>query len=308
MRTLNQNILFNATGVKQVEEGKKEKLIALLVILPGILSVFIFFYIFSGWNFIISLTDWEGFIPSYNIIGLKNYIQLFQDPLFWTSLKNNILLIVLFVPGVMIIGLCMAVLLDQRVRAEGIFRTIYLLPFSLSFVVTATLWSWMYSPRVGTINFILGKLGLTSLRKGWITDPNMVMYCIIIALIWQFAGYSCIIFLAGIRSIPHSQTAAAMVDGASNFTIYWRIILPQIKASFITAFIIFMCFALKAFDFIWVLNRGGPGYSAHILGVTMYKETFSFDKFAYGATYSTIILLLSLLIVVPFLFRIYKEK
>jgi len=279
-----------------------------MVILPGLLSIFIFYYIFSGWNIIISLTDWKGFLPSYNIVGLKNYIQLFQDPLFWISLKNNLLLIILFVPGVMIVGLLMAILLDQQVRGEGIFRTIYLLPFSLSFVVTATLWSWMYSPRDGIINFILGKLGLESFRQGWITDPKLVMYCIIIALVWQFAGYSCIIFLAGIRSIPQSQIAAARVDGAPNITIYRRIILPQLNASFITAFIVFMCFALKAFDFIWVLNRGGPGYSAHILGVTMYKETFSFDRFAYGASYSTIILLISMVIVVPFLLRIYREK
>jgi glucose/mannose transport system permease protein len=291
-----------------LEQGKKEKIIALMVILPGLLSIFIFYYIFSGWNIIISLTDWKGFLPSYNIVGLKNYIQLFQDPLFWISLKNNLLLIILFVPGVMIVGLLMAILLDQQVRGEGIFRTIYLLPFSLSFVVTATLWSWMYSPRDGIINFILGKLGLESFRQGWITDPKLVMYCIIIALVWQFAGYSCIIFLAGIRSIPQSQIAAARVDGAPNITIYRRIILPQLNASFITAFIVFMCFALKAFDFIWVLNRGGPGYSAHILGVTMYKETFSFDRFAYGASYSTIILLISMVIVVPFLLRIYREK
>ena len=291
-----------------MEQGKKEKLIALIVILPGLISIFIFYYIFTGWNFIISLTDWEGFIPSYNIVGLKNYIQLFQDSLFWISLKNNILLIALFVPGVIIIGLLMAILLDQNVRGEGIFRTIYLLPFSLSFVVTATLWSWMYSPRDGIINFILLKLNLESFQQGWITSPQLVMYCIIIALIWQFAGYSCIIFLAGIRSIPQTQIAAARVDGASNITIYRRVILPQLKASFITSFIIFMCFALKAFDFIWILNRGGPGYSSHILGITMFKETFSFDRFAYGASYSTIILLLSMVIVIPFLLSIYREK
>jgi len=291
-----------------LEQGKKEKLIALMVILPGLIIIFIFYYIFTGWNFIISLTDWEGFIPSYNIIGLKNYIQLFHDSLFWISLKNNILLIVLFVPGVIIIGLLMAILLDQNVKGEGIFRSIYLLPFSLSFVVTATLWSWMYSPRDGIINFILQKMNLESFQQGWITSPQLVMYCIIIALIWQFAGYSCIIFLAGIRSIPQTQIAAARVDGASNITIYRRIILPQLKASFITSFIVFMCFALKAFDFIWVLNRGGPGYSSHILGITMFKETFSFDRFAYGASYSTIILLLSMVIVIPFLLRIYREK
>lgn len=291
-----------------MEPKKKERLITTLIILPTLLSIFIFSYCFSGWNFFVSLTDWEGFVPSYNLVGFKNYVVLFNDPLFWISFKNNLLLILIFVPGVMFVGLILAILLDQKVRFEGVFRTIYLLPFALSFVITAVLWAWMYSPRVGTINVLLEKLGLGFLKSGWITDPKIVMYCISVALIWQFAGYSGIIFLAGIRSIPGSQISAAKVDGASTITLYRRIVIPQLKASFITSFIIFMCFAIKAFDFIWVLNKGGPGYASHILGVSMYKETFGLDKFAYGATYSIIILVLSLVIVLPFLIRVYGRK
>lgn len=292
----------------RLDPKNKERIVTALIILPALASTFFFFYGFSGWNFFISLTDWKGFVPSYGLVGFKNYSALFNDSLFWTSLKNNLVLILIFVPGVMLVGLILAILLDQKVRGEGVFRTIYLLPFALSFVVTAALWGWMYSPRVGTINVLLEKLGLGFLKSGWITDPKVVMYCIIAALIWQFAGYSTMIFLAGIRSIPGSQIAAAEVDGASTFTLYRRIIIPQLKASFTTAFIIFMCFALKAFDFIWVLNRGGPGYSSHILGVSMYKETFGLDKFAYGAAYAMIILVLSLVIVVPFLYRVYRRE
>lgn len=286
----------------------KERTLTFLIVLPPLLSVFFFFYYFVGWNFFISLTDWEGFLPSYNLVGFKQYVSLFHDSLFWTSLGNNLLLILIFVPGVIVAGLILAILLDQKVTGEGVFRAIYLLPFALSFVVTAALWAWMYSPRDGTINVLLEKFGLGFLKTGWITDPHVVMYCIIIALIWQFAGYSAVIFLAGIRAIPGSQIRAAKVDGASTFTIYRRIVLPQLKASFVTSFIIFMCFALKAFDFIWVLNRGGPGYSSHILGVTMYKETFALDRFAYGAAYATIILVLSLVIVLPFLSRVYRRE
>lgn len=292
----------------QLDPRKKDKIITALIILPPLASIFFFFYFFSGWNFFISLTDWEGFVPSYNLVGFKNYVALFHDSLFWTSLLNNLLLILIFVPGVIAVGLVLAILLDQKVRGEDVFRTIYLLPFALSFVVTAALWSWMYSPKVGTINVLLEKLGLGFLKTGWITDPSIVMYCIIVALIWQFAGYSTVIFLAGIRSIPKAQLEAAKMDGASTFTLYRRIVIPQLKGSFVTALVIFMCFALKAFDFIWVLNRGGPGYSSHILGVSMYKETFGLDKFAYGAAYATVILLLSLVIVVPFLYRVYGEE
>ncbi|WP_319560424.1 sugar ABC transporter permease [Marispirochaeta sp.] len=280
----------------------------LVVTVPILTVVFLLFYYAVGWNFYISFTDWKGFIPTYNWLGLKNYYELFTDSLFWISLKNNLLLIVVFVPGVLLIGLLFAIFLDQNIKGEGFFRTVFLLPFSLSFVVTATLWTWMYSPKVGTINTLLGMAGLDFLQAGWITEPNLVMFSIIVALIWQFGGYSVIIFLGGIRSIPDSSIEAAKMEGASSLQLYLKIIIPQLKASFVTGFIVFMCFALKAFDFIWVLNKGGPGYSSHILGVSMYKETFVLDKYSYGASYSSIIFLLSLLLVVPFLTKIYSRK
>jgi glucose/mannose transport system permease protein len=287
---------------------KSESLQTLIVVLPILLLIFFFFYYCVGWNVFISFTDWKGFIPSRNLVGIRNYQKLFTDSIFWISLKNNLLLILIFVPGVVLLGLIFAILLDQKVKAENFFRTVYLLPFAMSFVVTATLWTWMYSPKEGTINVLLDRLGLEALGSGWITEPGIVMYCIIAALIWQFAGYSVIIFLGGIRSIPDAQTEAARMDGASSLTLYTRIIIPQLRGSFLTAVIVFMCFALKAFDFIWVLNKGGPGYSSHILGVAMYKETFVLDKYAYGAAYSSVIFLLSVAIVLPILYQIHGRR
>jgi glucose/mannose transport system permease protein len=287
---------------------KSERFKTLVVILPILLLIFFCFYYCVGWNVFISFTDWEGFIPTRNLVGIRNYQQLFSDSIFWISLKNNLLLILIFVPGVVLLGLVFAILLDQKVRGENFFRTVYLLPFAMSFVVTATLWTWMYSPKEGMINVLLNRAGLKVLARGWITEPEIVMYCIIVALIWQFAGYSIIIFLGGIRSIPDAQTEAARIDGASDLTLYAKIIIPQLKGSFLTAVIVFMCFALKAFDFIWVLNKGGPGYSSHILGVAMYKETFVLDKYAYGASYSSLIFVLSVAIVLPILSQIYGRE
>lgn len=285
-----------------------ELLNVLIVTVPILLVLFFLFYYCVGWNIFMSFTDWKGFVPSHNTVGFSNYATLFSDPIFWISLKNNLVLILLFVPGVMLLGLGIAILLDQGARGEGFFRTIYLLPFAMSFVVTATLWTWMYSPREGTINIVLGLMRLNALQRGWITDPSLVMYCIVVALVWQFSGYSVVVFLGGMRSIPSSHVEAARIDGASRFVVYTRIIIPQLKGSFMTAFVIFMCFALKAFDFIWVLNKGGPGYSSHILGVSMYKETFVLDKYAYGASYSTIIFILSVVLILPVLYRLYGTK
>ncbi|ADT84574.1 sugar ABC transporter permease protein [Thermococcus barophilus MP] len=205
-------------------------------------------------------------------------------------------------------GLLLAIMLDRRIRFESGFRTIYALPFALSFVVTATLWAWMYDPSSGVLNTIFGKLHLEFLKSRWITDPKIAMYCIIIALIWQFSGYTMIIYLAGIRSIPVDHYEAAVIDGASTWQLYRYVVIPQLVKPTLSAFVVLMVFSLKAFDFIWVLTRGGPGTSTFILAVQMYKETFAKTNFAYGAAIATILLLMALAIVLPYLYWSYRGE
>jgi len=286
----------------------KDRLITSLFLLLSLVLVGHFVYFCIGWNVFVSLSDWKGLAPSYNIVGFDQYLRLFHDPVFLTSLKNNLILILLFVPGTLFLGLFLAILLDLKVRGEGVFRGIYLLPFALSFVVTATLWAWMYNLKIGVINTLLGKTGLEFLKSGWITDPNIALYCVVLALIWQFAGYTMLIFLAGIRSIPESQIRAAEVDGASGFNLYRRVVIPQLKAPALSAFVVLMVFALKAFDFIFVLTDGGPGYRTYVLALMMFRWTFSKNEFAYGAAIATILFLLALVIVVPYLYLSFRRE
>ena len=267
-----------------------------------------FVYVSIGWNVVVSLSNWEGLEPRYTIVGFRRYAELFYDPVFWISLKNNLLLILLFVPSSILLGLFLAILLDMKVKQEGVFRTIYLLPFALSFVITASLWAWMYDPSVGVINVLLEKLGLGFLKAGWVTDSGIAMYCVILALTWQFSGYTMLIFLAGIRSIPESQVMAAEVDGAYGFSLYRRIIIPQLKFSTLAAFVVLIVFALKGFDFIYVLTGGGPGYSTFVLPLEMFRETFSMNHFAYGAAIATILFLIVMVIVVPYLYMSSKRR
>ncbi|MDH5635789.1 MAG: sugar ABC transporter permease, partial [Candidatus Bathyarchaeota archaeon] len=258
----------------------KDRIVTLILFLPSLVLVGYFVYVTIGWNVVVSLSDWKGLTPSYNIVGFDQYTRLFQDPTFFTALKNNLVLILLFVPGSLFLGLFLAILLDLKVRGEGVFRGIYLLPFALSFVVTAVLWAWMYNPSIGVINTLLMKTGLGFLKSGWITDPNVGLYCVVLAIIWQFSGYTMLIFLAGIRSIPESQMMAAEVDGASGFDLYRLVVIPQLKAPALSAFVVLMVFALKAFDFIFVLTD----YSdyTYILPLMMFRETFSMNRFSYG--------------------------
>lgn len=286
----------------------KDKAITFCVFLLIFALIGLFIYGTIGWNFLVSITDWEGLTPSYNIVGFKQYQKLFNNPVFWQSLKNQIKLIILFVPTTLLIGLGMAILLDQKIKAENQFRTLYLLPFALSFVVTATFWAWLYNPESGAINVILEKLNLGFLTSGWVTDPSIVLYSIVLALIWQFSGYTMLILLAGVKSIPESQISAAKIDGASAFDLYGRVVIPQLKGPILSAFVVLMVFALKAFDFIWVLTRGGPGYSSYVLAVEMYKTSFGMTKFALGAAVASILFILVMLIVVPYLYLTYEKK
>jgi len=284
----------------------KDRMITLLFLLLSLVLVGHFVYVCVGWNVVVSLSDWNDLTPSYNIVGFNQYSSLFHDPVFLTSLKNNLILILLFVPGSLFLGLFLAILLDLKVRGEGVFRGIYLLPFALSFVITATLWAWMYNPSIGVINTLLGKTGLGFLKSGWITDPNIALYSVVLAIIWQFAGYTMLIFLAGIRSIPASQIRAAEVDGASVFDLYKRVVIPQLKAPALSAFVVLMVFALKAFDFIFVLT--GVRRETYVLALMMFRETFSMNHYAYGAAIATILLLLVLVIVVPYLYLSFRRE
>jgi glucose/mannose transport system permease protein len=284
----------------------KDRMVTLLFLLLSLVLVGYFVYVCIGWNVVVSLSDWEGLTPSYNIVGFDQYSSLFHDSLFRASLKNNLILILVFVPGSLFLGLFLAILLDLKVKGEGVFRGIYLLPFALSFVITATLWAWMYNFKVGVINTLLKKVGLGFLEPMWIADPNIAMYCVVLALIWQFSGYTMLIFLAGIRSIPESQIRAAEVDGASGFDLYRYVVVPQLKAPALSAFVVLMVFALKAFDFIFVLT--GVRRETSVLALMMFRETFSMNHFAYGAAIATVLFLLALVIVVPYLYLSFRRE
>jgi glucose/mannose transport system permease protein len=241
---------------------------------------------------------------SYN--GFSNYLRMFQDPVFWLSLKNTFLLF-LIIPICIVLGLFQAVILDRGLRGTSFFRSIFLLPFALSFVVTGTLWAWMYNPANGIINSIMRTMGLGSLVGTWHTAQETVMPAIILALVWQFSGYVALIFLAGLKSVPQNQINAAYLDGASSFKVFRRVILPQLKASLATSVVVIAMYALRSFDFIWVLTGGGPGYASHTLPIMMYRETFLSTRYAYGAAVATALLVIVLILIVPYVYKTYRR-
>ncbi len=272
-----------------------------LFILPAIVLVGTFVYAFSIWNVFISLTDWRGLVTRIRFVGLENYLKLVSDPVAQKALINTFLLALTFIPLTMLIGLVVAILLDLELKGTSIFRTIFLLPLSFSFVVSATMWTWMFSPEQGTINSLLRLLHLNFLCQPWITSTEQSLWCILLVYVWQFSGYVTIIYYSGIRSIPKEHIEAAEIDGASTFDKYRYVVIPQLKGETVGVLTILLFYALRVFDLVYLLTGGGPALSSEVLATYMYRITFNQNLFAYGASIGTLIFVIALAIMVPFL-------
>nr|WP_274321848.1 sugar ABC transporter permease [Halosimplex aquaticum] len=261
-----------------------------------------------GYNTLISLTDYEGFNkgPDFSQLDLDMYVQAMNDPWVWTTGKNTFVLLIVFTTVTMLLGLFLAIMLDRGIRFKEQIQTVYLLPMALSFVVTAQFWLWMYNVNNGLVNILLGVVGLGPYN--WIGNPELVLGAVIFALIWQFSGYAMVVFLAGLQSIPDDQFEAAQVDGASIFKTYWRVIIPQLKSSSVSAAVILVIFALKAFTFLFsMFGQYRVPKATDILATLMVREAFKLQNWAYAAAIATILLLMALAVIAPYLHYQHKQ-
>ena len=292
---------------------KGERLVTLLLLLPSVIAVGVFVYGFIGWTGYVSMSNWNQLLPDYTFVGLKNFFKLFAHPRFQIDLRNLAVFTALFLTGSLAIGFLLAVLLDRKVRGEGFFRTIYLYPMSLSFIVTGVVWRWLMnpgSPQMGStgINLLLEKLGLSFLKSGWYTDPRVGIKAVAIAAIWQMSGYVMAMYLAGLRGIPEELREAARVDGASEFQIYRYVILPLLRPITLGAVIILGHISLKIYDLIVAMTGPGPGFSCDVPAYFMWETTFHANRFAQGAAIAIVLLLMVSLLIVPYLvFSVRRE-
>lgn len=278
--------------------------------LPPTLLMGLFVYGGIAWNFLISLTNWTGVLdPDYSLgnLNISSYTAMLTDPQFWDATRNTILLVVVFTLLCLILGVMLAIIVDHILRGQGVYRTVFLLPFALSFVVTGLIWQWMYNSETGIINELLRIFGLDFLTQSWLGDPRFKLAAIIVALTWQFTGYAMVILLASLRTIPQDHFDAAKVDGAGFFTTYWKLIIPQLRPAAVSAAVVLMVFSLAAFTWIFVVFGRNPGPSADILGVMMYRQAFAANQWAYGAALGTVLFGIMSAIVSPYLYYQHKR-
>ena len=285
--------------------------------LPPFLLIGLFIYGAIIWNIILSLTDFQGLgSPDYSALDIENYVIAFTggtpswssltvDPV-WNAAWNTVVLMVSFSVVCLAVGLVMAILVDQEIRFENTFRTIYLLPMSLSFVVTAKFWLYMYNVETGLVNLILGAVGVGPIEI--VQNPELKLAAVAFALIWQFSGYAMIVYLAGLRAIPTSHFEAARVDGASTIRMYWRVIIPQLRTATVSALVVLTVFSLKAFDFLFSMYGGyQPGPSADILATRMVREAYANGNWAYGSAIAVLLFIMALTIVAPYIYTQYQR-
>lgn len=283
----------------------REKLYSVLIIAPSVILVLVFVYGFISWSGYVSLTDWKGLVPNYEWAGLKQYISLAGHPRFIQDMINTGVFTMIFLCGNLFLGLLLAVLIDRRLKGEIFFRNLFLFPMSVSFVVTGTVWVWIFNPNSG-LNAIFNSLGFSTENWGWITDPKMALYCVSMAAVWQMAGFTMAQYLAGLRGISDDIREAARIDGAGEAQIFRHIILPQLWPVTVGAVVILGHISLKIFDLVYVMTKGGPGRATDMPGIFMFETTFRGDFFARGAAIGIVMLIMVALLIVPYL--IYSRK
>ena len=267
---------------------------------PSFACVLVFVYGFISWSGAISLTAWRGLAPDYTFVGLKQYVDLFHHPRFQADLVNTGVFTLLFLVGNLFLGLLLAVLLDRRLRGEAFFRNLFLFPMSVSFVVTGTIWVWIFNPNSG-LNVLFTALGFNTEDWLWIVDKRMALYCVIGAAVWQMTGFTMAQYLAGLRGISDDVREAARIDGANEAQIFRHILLPQLWPVTVGAIVILGHISLKIFDLIYVMTQGGPARATDVPGIYMFEITFRGDFFARGAAIGIIMLLMVAMLIVPYL-------
>ncbi len=277
-----------------------------LVVAPSFTLSFLFIYGLIVWNGYLSLSA-SRMLPDYDFAGFDQYLRLFDNDRFHVALKNMAIFGSLFIFGSIALGLLLAILLDQKIRAEGLLRTIYLYPMAISFIVTGTAWKWILNPGLG-LEKLVHEWGWEAFSFDWLVNPDRAIYCIAIAGVWQSAGFVMALFLAGLRGIDDAIIKAAQVDGANLPLIYWRIIIPSLRPVFFSTLMIVSHLAIKSFDLVMALTAGGPGYATDLPATFMYTMAFSRGQIGLGAASATIMLATVAAIVVPYLYSELRAK
>ncbi|WP_068776875.1 carbohydrate ABC transporter permease [Paenibacillus sp. FJAT-26967] len=267
-----------------------------LGLLPALLIYSVFVIIPIFWSAYYGFFDWKG-IGEAKFNGFDNYIEALKDPIFWLALKNNMIVVAASVLGQVPIALLLALVLRKSTGFQRFIRSAIFMPMVLSSVVVGIIWSYIYHPQIGILNFLLEAVGLESWTKAWLSEKSTSMYALTVPIIWNYIGPYLIMYIAALQNIPSDVDDAAKIDGATGSRKLFSITLPMIWDTVKVTIVLCISGSLKAFDLIYVMTGGGPAHSTELLASYMYNNTFSVYRFGYGSAISTLIIIISLVLI-----------
>lgn len=321
----------------------RERVAPLLIVAPVVATTLVFVYVFIVLTVLISLSDWSPvhMAGGFSSPLLRNYTVLFSNPRFQADLRNTVVFTVLFLAGSVGLGLALALLVDKYIPGRALFRAIFLFPYAISFIVTGVAWRWMFNPESGVnalidgagVNRVLAIAGLGPFKPGWLTDPTVwpllndalarlfpsvarlqvdigvpvALIAVAIAAAWQLSGFAMATFLAGLGTIPEHIKEAAMIDNASGWTYFRKIIWPMLAPFTVINLIILGHVSLKIFDLIFAMSGPGPGFATDVPGIFVFEITFRALRYGVGAAGSVVMLAMVAVLVVPYLVRTTRE-
>ncbi|GAA0130616.1 sugar ABC transporter permease [Bacillus velezensis] len=273
----------------------RKRFIPYLFLTPALIFL-LFVYIPIIENVFFSLFEWSSFQPEKTFIGLKNYIDLFHDPVFFTALRNNVLYAVISLIFQVGGGLILAAVLEDRLvrKWSPFFRTVFFLPVVISMTVIALLFDFIYNPEIGLLNQLLEAVGLDELTRAWLGDENTAMLSVIFVSQWQSVGYIAMLYIVSIQSIPAELYESAQLDGAGKIQQFFHITVPQTKEMSFVAVVMTLTGAFTVFNEPYILTGGGPGNASEVLSTFLYKSAFTKDMMGYASAIATVVLLLTL--------------
>ena len=258
------------------------------------------------YSFFISLFKWNG-IGEKQFVGLSNYINLFKgDKIFHTAIINNLIWIVLTIFVTMTIALLFAVILSKQFRGRTFFRGFFYFPCVIAPIAVAIIWRWIYNPNIGFINEFFKALGI-NFTQGWISDPNVSLYAVFAAALWQAIGQPMILFLAGLQAISPDVLEAATIDGANGIEQFFLIKVPLLKDTFVIVIATLIVAAMKVYDVVQGLTGGGPNNATQMLSTYMYSQVFQYNNVGYGTAVACIMVLMMMIVIIPYVSFTAKE-
>lgn len=268
--------------------------------LPTLLFVIFYVYpvISSVW---LSLHDWDGFAPRMKYLGLTNYTVLLGQPRFLHAVLNNVLWVgfMLIVPTG--IGLLLAAILDRGIRGEQVFRIIFFLPFTIPAVAVAAIWRWMYEPDNGLVTSAMQLVGLGGFAQNWLGDPSVVNLSLMGAVAWWTTGFAFLVFFAGLRNIPAECIEAARIEGASPWQVFWKVSFPLLWPSTIIVLGMAAIDAMRLFDVVWSMTKGGPAYASEVLATQMYDLAFGRFDMGRASAVAVCLFVIAAIIIMPYI-------